>query len=261
MPLSPPAPREHRHTRQIECRGYRREDGLWDIEGHLTDVKSYAFDNAFRGRVEAGVPVHDMWVRLTVDAALKVHAAEAETIAGPYRICPQAAPAVEQLAGLTIGARLAGKSAPANRRHQRVHAYCGDAPAPRHGRVPDRIRRPQEMERRSETMGQERETAPYRQLLRAAFRRRSGARALSDLVHRVRRRQAQNQRLTPRAARLSRRHRAPGREPRARAPDPRARRPIPRRPNVGVRHASSRQTAAAVISTRKWLSPPGRAPA
>ena len=109
MPLSPPAPREHRHTRQIECRGYRREDGLWDIEGHLTDVKSYAFDNAFRGRVEAGVPVHDMWVRLTVDAALKVHAAEAETIAGPYRICPQAAPAVEQLAGLTIGPGWRGK--------------------------------------------------------------------------------------------------------------------------------------------------------
>jgi hypothetical protein len=109
MPLSPPAPREHRHTRQIECRGYRREDGLWDIEGHLTDIKSYAFDNAFRGRVEAGVPVHDMWVRLTVDAGLKVHAAEAETVAGPYRICPQAAPAVEQLAGLTIGPGWRGK--------------------------------------------------------------------------------------------------------------------------------------------------------
>ena len=109
MPLSPPAPREHRHTRQLECRGYRREDGLWDIEGHLTDIKSYAFDNAFRGRVDAGAPVHDMWVRLTVDAELKIHAAEAETVAGPYRICPQAAPAVEQLADLTIGPGWRGK--------------------------------------------------------------------------------------------------------------------------------------------------------
>ena len=109
MPLSPPAPREHRHTRQIECRGYRREDGLWDIEGHLTDVKSYAFDNAYRGRIDAGVPIHDMWVRLTVDADLMVRAAQAETLAGPYRVCPNAAPAVEKLAGLTIGPGWRGK--------------------------------------------------------------------------------------------------------------------------------------------------------
>ncbi len=38
MPLSPPAAsREHIHTRVVECRGYRRDDGLWDIEGHITD--------------------------------------------------------------------------------------------------------------------------------------------------------------------------------------------------------------------------------
>ena len=39
MPLSPAAPREHIHTRTVTCRGYRRKDGLWDIEGHLVDVK------------------------------------------------------------------------------------------------------------------------------------------------------------------------------------------------------------------------------
>ena len=42
MPLSQPAPRKLMHNRVIECRGYEREDGLWDIEGHLVDTKPYA---------------------------------------------------------------------------------------------------------------------------------------------------------------------------------------------------------------------------
>ena len=40
MPLSAPAARERLHTRQIECHGYRRADGLFDIEGHSTDTKT-----------------------------------------------------------------------------------------------------------------------------------------------------------------------------------------------------------------------------
>ena len=40
MPLSPPVSRSPVHTRRIECRSYRRDDGLFDIEGHLTDRKS-----------------------------------------------------------------------------------------------------------------------------------------------------------------------------------------------------------------------------
>ena len=38
MPLSTSAPRQLMHNRAIECRGYQREDGLWDIEGHLVDT-------------------------------------------------------------------------------------------------------------------------------------------------------------------------------------------------------------------------------
>ena len=70
MPLSPPQPREHIHTRDIICTGYRREDGLWDIEGHLTDTKTYAFTNNERGDIPPGVPVHEMWIRLTVTDSL-----------------------------------------------------------------------------------------------------------------------------------------------------------------------------------------------
>ena len=45
MPLSQAAPRKHLHTRAITVQGYARDDGLWDIEGHMTDNKSYTFTN------------------------------------------------------------------------------------------------------------------------------------------------------------------------------------------------------------------------
>jgi Protein of unknown function (DUF2889) len=60
MSLSPPAPREPIHHRRIDCRGYRRADGFWDIEGHLTYPKSYAFANSYLGEIWPGEPIHDM---------------------------------------------------------------------------------------------------------------------------------------------------------------------------------------------------------
>lgn len=103
MPLSEPAEREPIHQRQIECRGYRRADGLWDIEGHLTDTKYYSFANHDRGEIKAGEPIHEMWLRLTVDDALRIHDVEARTEYGPFAICPQAAPNFARLRGLRIG--------------------------------------------------------------------------------------------------------------------------------------------------------------
>lgn len=103
MPLSPAAPRERLHTRTITMDGYRREDGMFDIEGHITDVKAYAFDNHDRGRVEPGTPLHGMRVRLTVDEDLLIHAAEAVTEFAPYAVCPAAAPNFAALCGGRIG--------------------------------------------------------------------------------------------------------------------------------------------------------------
>jgi hypothetical protein len=42
-------PRTHVHTRSVEYRGYRREDGLWDIEAQLTEASSVVRVNASRG--------------------------------------------------------------------------------------------------------------------------------------------------------------------------------------------------------------------
>lgn len=88
MPLSHPVEREQIHQRQIDCRGYRRADGLWDIEGQMVDTKTYGFDNRHRGRVEAGEPVHDMWIRITLDDRLEIKAIEAASDSHPFRVCP-----------------------------------------------------------------------------------------------------------------------------------------------------------------------------
>jgi len=104
MPLSAAAPREPIHTRRLEMRGYRRDDGLWDIEGHLTDTKSYSFESEFRGEVRVGEPIHDMWLRLTVDDHMTIRAVEAVTDESPYRVCPEIAPNFQRLVGLPIRA-------------------------------------------------------------------------------------------------------------------------------------------------------------
>ena len=103
MPLSDPAPRELLHLRDIELRGYRRTDGLFDIEARLTDTKTYSFGNQDRGEITAGTPLHGMLARMTVDEEMVIQRFEAATEFGPYLACPAAAPNFAALAGLTIG--------------------------------------------------------------------------------------------------------------------------------------------------------------
>jgi hypothetical protein len=103
MPLSDPAPRELLHTREIECQGFHRKDGSWDIEAHMTDRKSYSFPSDERGEVVAGTPVHDMLLRVTLDDGFHILAIEAVTDASPYRLCPEITPNFQRLVGLRIG--------------------------------------------------------------------------------------------------------------------------------------------------------------
>ena len=103
MPLSSPAPREPLHRRAIDIRGYRREDGLFDVEAHLVDTKSYAFVNDDRGTIEPGEALHGMWLRLTLREDMEIVTCEASSDFTPYAVCPQAAPNFARLAGLRIG--------------------------------------------------------------------------------------------------------------------------------------------------------------
>jgi len=102
MSLSDPAPRTPLHRRVIDCAGYDREDGLWDIEGRLTDTKAYAFHNEWRGRMEPGMPIHDMHVRLTLDDDMVVRSVEVAMEGTPFEICADIEPDFRKLEGVRI---------------------------------------------------------------------------------------------------------------------------------------------------------------
>lgn len=102
MPLPPPAPRKLRHTRTIVCDGYERPDGQWDVDGRLLDVKADTIAHWEQGLHPAGKPVHDMSLRLTVDAGMTITASEAAMDAHPWSICPKIAPNFSQLTGLAL---------------------------------------------------------------------------------------------------------------------------------------------------------------
>lgn len=102
MPLSEPAARERMHTRRYEFDGYRRDDGLWDIEGRIVDTKGYTFENKDRGAIPPGEALHDMEVRLTVDDRFVIRAVEASTNAGPYTVCPHVVANYRKLEGKRI---------------------------------------------------------------------------------------------------------------------------------------------------------------
>ena len=70
--LSRPAKRDLKHNRVIEGKGYKRDDGLWDVEVFLVDSKTYSFENMHRGYISAGEPLHDMAVRLTLNDERKI---------------------------------------------------------------------------------------------------------------------------------------------------------------------------------------------
>lgn len=103
MPLSPPIGRQHLHTRRVVCQGFFRDDGMWDIEGRITDEKSYEHANEWRGPLKPGDFVHDMSIRLTIDHSFTIVDAEAVTDKSPYSMCGDIAPAFKKLVGLRIG--------------------------------------------------------------------------------------------------------------------------------------------------------------
>ena len=103
MPLSAPkASRLPIHHRQISVRGYKRDDGLFDIEGCLHDSKDVDITLAGGAR-KAGESIHVMWLRITIDTKLVIVDAEASTEAMPYvGHCDTIAPKYKDLIGLGI---------------------------------------------------------------------------------------------------------------------------------------------------------------
>jgi hypothetical protein len=102
VPLSPADERDLIHTRTMDLKAYRRSDGQFDIEGHITDVKPFTHHLLDSHRT-AGEPIHDMWLRLTIDKDMEVQSAEAKLDVGAHVMCPGVEPNFAALAGLRVG--------------------------------------------------------------------------------------------------------------------------------------------------------------
>ena len=103
MPLSEPTvARELHHRREVICQGFRRADGLYDIEGALDDTKPFPVPNHHQQEIPASTPIHGMRLRLTVDLDLLIHAIEVASDAVPNPICREVTPNFQRLVGLRI---------------------------------------------------------------------------------------------------------------------------------------------------------------
>jgi hypothetical protein len=107
---TPPVPsdpgtstREEIHFRRIDMRAYRRNDGLYEVEGRVTDRKSQDLRVPGEDRViRANDAIHDMGVVLVFDEDLLVHDVTTFTDAAPHGECPRGGEALQSLVGLKI---------------------------------------------------------------------------------------------------------------------------------------------------------------
>lgn len=103
MPLNPPSsPRKLVNMRDVRFRSYVRDDGLMDVEAELIDQKSSDITLHGDRHVPAGIPIHNMWIRLTVDSSLVVQAVEATMDNHPLAHCPEATRAMQRMVGCSM---------------------------------------------------------------------------------------------------------------------------------------------------------------
>ena len=63
MALPPPAPqRTLKHRRNIDVQVFSRGNGLWEVDAHITDIKTRDAQLA-GGLRKAGDPIHEMLLR------------------------------------------------------------------------------------------------------------------------------------------------------------------------------------------------------
>ncbi len=94
--------RQRLHLRSITYEGYRRDDGLFDIDAHLVDAKDHDYE-LVTGTRPAREAVHDMWVRVTIDRSFVIHAIEVRTVGMPYPgACDRIEPAYAKLLGANL---------------------------------------------------------------------------------------------------------------------------------------------------------------
>ena len=100
----PDEAREELHWRRVDMRAFRRKDGLYEVEGRLTDRKPHHFEPWSGGgrSVPAHEPIHDMGVRILFDENLLVLDITTFSDAYPYDICKFGGEALKRLEGLRM---------------------------------------------------------------------------------------------------------------------------------------------------------------
>lgn len=104
MPISPPRPRTALNERTIRCQGFRRDDGLWEVEASLFDTRTYSNPTPFREPVPASAHFHEMWVRIALDEQRELREVEVSIDSHPFGECPSVVPNFQRLVGLRLGA-------------------------------------------------------------------------------------------------------------------------------------------------------------
>ena len=100
MPLPAPSARHEVHHRTIDMQAFARDDGLFDVEAHLIDRKPFDYVRPSSPTpVPAGQPLHDLWVRLTLDTDFTVRAIEASSDVTPWALCKETEGTLQVLVG------------------------------------------------------------------------------------------------------------------------------------------------------------------
>ena len=89
------------HNRNINFKGYIKDDNNYEIEAELIDTKNYEFKNYDRGLIKKNEPIHHMKIALVLDENMFVISAKATTISGPYSICKDANKNFKKIIGCT----------------------------------------------------------------------------------------------------------------------------------------------------------------
>lgn len=98
----PGVERTRLHLRRLNVEGFKRADGLWDIDARIVDTKDQDFPLS-SGVRKSGDAVHDMSVRVTIDGRMNVVAVSACTDAAPYMgACDTILPEYSGLVGLNL---------------------------------------------------------------------------------------------------------------------------------------------------------------
>jgi hypothetical protein len=98
----PKVPRERLHCRTVTFDASGARTACSTSRAHLVDTKDHDFP-LLTGIRPAGIPVHDMWVRVTIDPEFNIVDVEAATESMPYPgFCDRIGPDYKKLIGANL---------------------------------------------------------------------------------------------------------------------------------------------------------------